>query len=158
GFLLSFFYVLCGALRLARFNLKAAEPEGSGGLTFTGLPIPGAGGFIAVLVLLFGLYESGHQGRTMRLLYNQTPYLRAGIPVIVFGISLLMISRIQYVTFKKTHFFRPQSLRTFLITVFVSFMIYAYPQNTIFILYVSYILWGLIGTVWRAYRLRAKDL
>jgi phosphatidylserine synthase len=92
----------------------------------------------------------------MNLLYDRIPYLESGIPLIVFGLSLLMISKVEYSTFKRTHLFRPQSLRPFLIMVFVCFMIYAYPQNTIFILYVSYILWGLVSTAWRAYKLRRK--
>lgn len=156
GFLLAFFYILTGALRLARFNLKSSEGDETSLLNFTGLPIPGAGGFLAVLVLLFGIAERGQQGRTMAWIYHQIPFLREGIPIIVFSLSLLMISKIQYSTFKKTHFFRPQSLRTFLITLFVCFMIYAYPQNTIFFLYVGYIVWGLIGTGWRAYKLKKK--
>lgn len=67
GLLLTFFYILCGALRLARFNVKSMETGETSGLHFTGLPIPGAGGFIAILVLLFGLYAENHQGRTMGL-------------------------------------------------------------------------------------------
>ncbi len=157
GLLLAFFFILCGALRLTRFNLKASEGESAPSANFTGLPIPGAGGFLAILVLLFGLAESGQRGRTMQLLYYQVPHLREGIPVIVFLLSLLMISKVQYSTFKKTHLFRPQSLRTFIMTVFILFMIYAYPQNTIFILYVGYILWGLINTGWRTYKLRKKE-
>jgi len=109
-----------------------------------------------MLVLLFGLSESGHQGRTMNLIYNQVPYLRESIPVIVFGLSILMISKVQYTTFKKTHFFRPQSLPTFMLMILGVFMIYLYPQNTLFIIYTSYILWGLITTAWRAYNLRRK--
>jgi len=154
GFLLAFFYVLAGAFRLARFNVKSVETVEGGSHHFTGLPIPGAGGFIAVLVLLFGLFDDGRQGRTMNLIYNHIPFLRAGIPIIVFGLSLLLISKLEYATFKKVHIFRPKSLRTFLITLFGIFMVYAYPQNTIFILYASYILWGIIATSWRVYRLR----
>jgi CDP-diacylglycerol--serine O-phosphatidyltransferase len=152
GFLLAFLFLLCGALRLARFNLKSTE-GGAPSPSFVGLPIPGAGGCVAMLVLLCGFYQSGHQGRMGNMLYDLVPLFRKAIPLIVFSLSLLMISKVQYATFKKTHFFRPQSLRTFMITVFVFFMIYAYPQNTIFILYSSYILWGLIQTGWRAYRL-----
>lgn len=151
GFLLAFLFVLCGALRLARFNLKSSE--GTPSPSFVGLPIPGAGGAIAMIVLLVGYYQVGHQGRMGNTLYDLVPLLHKAIPVIVFSLALLMISKVQYATFKKTHFFRPQSLRTFMITVFVFFMIYAYPQNTIFILYSSYILWGIVQTLWRAYRL-----
>lgn len=153
GFLLAFLFVLCGALRLARFNLKSAQSEGAPSPAFVGLPIPGAGGCVAMLVLLVGYYQSGHQGRMTGALYDFVPFLRKMIPVIVFSLSLLMISKVQYANFKKTHLFRPQSMRTFMIIVFVLFMIYAYPQNTIFILYSAYILWGLVGTLWRAYKL-----
>jgi len=157
GFLLAFFFVLCGALRLTRFNLKASEPAGASPSTsFSGLPIPGAGGFLAILVLLFGLSESGHRGRTMFLLYQNVPHLLEAIPVIVFLLSLLMISKVEYSTFKRTRLFRPQSLQALIITLFGCFMIYAYPENTIFILYSGYILWGVINTSWRAYRLRIK--
>lgn len=158
GFLLALFYVLCGALRLVRFNIRGSssteEPSSS---AFTGLPIPGAGGFLAVLVLLFGLVENGHSARMLSFIHSSVPVLRKGIPIVVFVLCLLMISKVQYLNFKKTHFFRPQSMVTFLITLFVCFMIYAYPQNTIFILYSSYILWGVISTAWRAYRLQKKS-
>ncbi|MFN0117872.1 MAG: CDP-diacylglycerol--serine O-phosphatidyltransferase [Elusimicrobiota bacterium] len=158
GLLLSFFFILCGAIRLTRFNLKGSA-EGTGtdagpSLHFTGLPIPGAGGFLAVLVLLFGLYESDHQGRTLSIIHNQVPTLKAAIPVIVFGLSFLMVSKIQYSTFKKTKLFHPRSLKTFLITLFALFMIYSYPQNTIFILYVSYICWGIVITGFRYYKMK----
>jgi CDP-diacylglycerol--serine O-phosphatidyltransferase len=157
GFLLVFLYVLAGAFRLARFNLKAAEPsDGSPSLTFTGLPIPVAGGFIAILVLLFGLYQNEHPGRTFPLLYNKIPMLRAGIPIIVFSLSFLMVSKIPFSTFKRTHFFRPQSYQTFMLTLFVGFMIYAYPQNTIFFMYAGYILTGFLGIAIRAYRLKRR--
>ncbi len=154
GFLLTFFYIFAGAFRLARFNLKSAESDGAPSLMFSGLPIPVAGGFIAILVLLFGFYQAEHVGRTMPILYNRVPALRAAIPVIIFFLAFLMVSKVPFTTFKKTHFFRPQSYQTFMITLFVCFMIYAYPQNTIFILYAGYILFGLLSMVFRAYRLR----
>ncbi len=161
GFLLAFLFVLCGALRLTRFNLKSHERVETGtpapSTNFSGLPIPGAGGFLAVLVLLFGLSDAGRQGRTMNLIYHQVPHLREAIPLIVFGLSMLMISKVQYISFKKTHFFRPQSLPTFMITVFVFFMIYMYPENTIFTIYAGYVSWGIISTVWRSVRLRRKE-
>jgi hypothetical protein len=37
-------------------------------------------------------------------------------------------------------------------------MIYAYPNNTIFILYVVYIVWGLVDFFWRAWRLRKPEV
>lgn len=157
GIALTFLYILAGAFRLARFNLKAASGDTSPSLNFSGLPIPGAGGFLAILVLLFGFSQNDHQGRTMKIIYDHIPLLRAAIPVIVFSLALLMTSKIQYSTFKRTHFFRPQSTTTFMIMLFVCFMIYAYPQNTIFLLYTSYIAWGIIRTLIRMRHLRKKD-
>lgn len=156
GFLLSFFFVLCGALRLTRFNLHANEPKTSANSNFSGLPIPGAGGFLAIIVLLCGLSERGQRGRTMFLLYQSIPALKQAIPIIVFSLALLMISKVEYAGFKKTKLFRPQSLRALIMTLFVCFMIYAYPENTIFFLYSGYILWGVINTGLRAYRLRSR--
>lgn len=158
GFGLTFFFIFAGAFRLARFNVKAVHSGESAGLHFSGLPMPAAGGFISVLVLLFGLYENERQGRTMTWLYHQVPMLKAWIPAIIFSISLMMMSKIEYATFKKMHLFQPQSHVSLIIVVFVFFMIYAYPQNTIFILYAGYILWGLIRTGIRVYRLRTIRL
>jgi CDP-diacylglycerol---serine O-phosphatidyltransferase len=154
GFMLTFFYIFAGAYRLARFNVKSVFSGETSGLHFTGLPMPAAGGFLSVLVLLFGLYEQEHQGRTMGLLYQQIPHLREGIPVIVFSLAILMMSKVEYATFKKTRLLQPKSHLALLVTIFVFFMIYMYPQNTVFIIYSSYILWGLVRTGIRTYRLR----
>jgi CDP-diacylglycerol--serine O-phosphatidyltransferase len=156
GFLIAFLFIFAGAFRLARFNLKNHSPDDGSLLNFTGLPIPGAGGFIALLVLLFGFWENGIQGKTLPFLFHQIPLLKAGIPGIMCVLSFLMVSKVQYTTFKKTRIFQPKSLPTFMLTLFVVSMIYVYPQNTIFILYTCYILWGLIRTGWRAYRIRRK--
>ena len=57
AFFLSFMYLICGAFRLARFNVQASRPrvlaEGTIKVdkkSFVGLPIPVAGGLIAALV------------------------------------------------------------------------------------------------------------
>lgn len=157
GLALAFFYVLCGAIRLTKFNLKAFDPAPkSASSNFTGLPIPGAGGFLAVTIMLMELSRSNNPGNTFPIIYNMVPYLIKGIPIIVFVLSLLMISRIQYQAFKKTHVFRPRSQFSFLVLLFVSFLIYAYPSNTIFIMYVSYLSWGLINAGLRAARITQK--
>jgi len=61
GWLAVFLYVICGALRLARFNIQIKSLESH---HFKGLPIPGAAIFIATLVLfinsLDGLAENRH--------------------------------------------------------------------------------------------------
>src|ERR1700733_5945451 len=44
GWFIALIYLICGALRLARFNCLATMPGGSGGEKVLGVPIPFAGG------------------------------------------------------------------------------------------------------------------
>ena len=52
GWFIAFFYVLCGAIRLARFNCLAIMATGKPSRDFTGCPIPAAAGVIASVTLL----------------------------------------------------------------------------------------------------------
>ena len=52
GWLIAGFYLLCGALRLARFNIAATYDLGTGTRNFTGFPIPAAAGLISSITLL----------------------------------------------------------------------------------------------------------
>ena len=51
GWFISSIYLICGALRLARFNCLAAMSGGGGGKEFLGFPIPAAAGLVASLTL-----------------------------------------------------------------------------------------------------------
>src|SRR4051812_39064606 len=51
GWLIASVYVICGALRLARFNCLAAANSVSANKEFRGFPIPAAAGLIASLTL-----------------------------------------------------------------------------------------------------------
>ena len=44
GWIVAVFYLLCGALRLARFNIASTYSLGTGSRNFTGFPIPACGG------------------------------------------------------------------------------------------------------------------
>src|SRR5476649_473359 len=52
GWLIAGFYLVCGALRLARFNIAATYNLGTGTRDFTGFPIPAAAGVISSIALL----------------------------------------------------------------------------------------------------------
>jgi CDP-diacylglycerol--serine O-phosphatidyltransferase len=60
-------------------------------------------------------------------------------------LSLLMVSNVRYAKFRAQNLLRPRGLRALVISVLALLMIWVYPQNMIFILYVSYIVWGLVG-------------
>ena len=64
GWMAAFLYLLCGALRLARFNVTKPDLLGN---SFLGLPIPAAAAVIASIViafedLFFTRLESDHHG------------------------------------------------------------------------------------------------
>ncbi|MBL8023884.1 MAG: CDP-diacylglycerol--serine O-phosphatidyltransferase [Elusimicrobia bacterium] len=144
GFAIALLFVICGALRLARFNLKAQMGEPSGG-GFVGLPTPAAGGVLAIFALLYSIQEIGLPIRSLRLVMNQVPVFYEVVPAVMLLLCLLMVSNVHYAKFRVQNLVRPRGLRALVITVLALLMIWVYPQNMIFILYVSYILWGLVG-------------
>ena len=92
GWFIASVYLICGALRLARFNCLAAMPGGGGNKDFMGFPIPAAAGLIASLTLfLMWVDEKGFA----------TGYWRYGLPVILIFLSAMMGSEVKYPSFKK---------------------------------------------------------
>lgn len=95
GWVLACIYVLCGAIRLARFNCLAMAESRSKDFKnneFRGIPIPMAAGFIASLTfLIINIYE---RDRAL----GAWIYVLAGA---MFGLSILMISDVRYPSFKR---------------------------------------------------------
>lgn len=143
GFPIALLFVICGALRLARFNLKAHMGE-TKSPHFIGLPIPAAGGMLAIFALLYDIMELGKPVRTLRVVTNQLPEFYDVVPAVMFLLSLLMVSEVRYSSFKSVNLLRPRTMRALVLTMLMLLMIYVYPQNTIFIFYMSYIVWGLV--------------
>jgi CDP-diacylglycerol--serine O-phosphatidyltransferase len=144
GYPMAFIYALCGALRLARFNAVAHDTGGSKS-HFTGLPIPGAAGFLASFVLLYQIIEEGRPARTWALLMDQIPSLYGLAPVMVLGVAFLMVSTIPYPAFKQPQVLRPKSVKVLLFLVALALLGFAYPQNTVFVLFFAYALVGPVG-------------
>ena len=76
-------YIICAAIRLARFNVENEEDE-SAHMSFVGLPTPAAAGVIVSLVIL-------HQDTLPSL--NVIIY---ALPFLALGAAVLMVSRIRY--------------------------------------------------------------
>jgi CDP-diacylglycerol--serine O-phosphatidyltransferase len=100
GWFLSFMFLICGAFRLARFNVQAMRPrvlaEGVAKVdkkNFVGLPIPMAGGFIAALVH-FAPYPVSAYGE------DQSRLLSGLLMGAVALLSALMVSTVRYSSFK----------------------------------------------------------
>lgn len=149
---ISFMYLMCGAFRLARFNVQASRPriiaEGTIKVdkkSFVGLPIPVAGCLIAAIVhftptplLAFGLERAE--------IYSSLLMLLVGV------LSVLMISTLRFSSFK-TVGTRTRSTRTIILAVAIGMLIFLYSRYVLLALVLAYILHGLlsrlIGMFWR---------
>ncbi len=91
GWFIASVYLICGALRLARFNCLATMSGGGGGKEFLGFPIPAAAGLVASLTLfiIWGEDRDFAQG-TWRYM----------LPGIMLFLSFMMVSEVKYPSFK----------------------------------------------------------
>jgi CDP-diacylglycerol--serine O-phosphatidyltransferase len=96
-------YVICGALRLARFNCYAAmeddrkargEVAGSHSREFMGFPIPAAAGMVASITYFLIWFED--KG------FTQGAW-KFALPVLLLFLSAMMVSKVAYPTFKKVN-------------------------------------------------------
>jgi CDP-diacylglycerol--serine O-phosphatidyltransferase len=128
GWVAAFLFVACGALRLARFNVQVGTTEKR---WFTGLPIPMAGGTLAVTVLYFRHLHAG--GREFSgLLFVLLTYL----------LSFLMVSTVRYRSFKELET-RPHKAFYLLVSAIILISLVAiHPQISLFTLAALYLLSG----------------
>jgi len=140
---LSFIYLMCGAFRLARFNVQASRPrilaEGTPKVdkkNYVGLPIPVAGGLIAALVH-FSPLPLTYFGPERARIYS-------GLLMILVGLlSVMMVSTLRFSSFK-TVGTRVRSMRTIILAVSVGMLIFLYSQYVLLGIVITYILHGLI--------------
>jgi CDP-diacylglycerol--serine O-phosphatidyltransferase len=91
GWFIASIYLICGALRLARFNCLTAMAGSGGSKEFVGFPIPAAAGLVASLTLfLMWLDEREFPTGTWRYL----------LPVIMLLLSIMMVSQVRYPSLK----------------------------------------------------------
>lgn len=143
---LSFMYLMCGAFRLARFNVQASRPrilaEGTPKVdkkNFVGLPIPVAGGLIAALVH-FSPVPLTYFGPDRARIYS-------GLLMVLVGLlSMMMVSTLRFSSFK-TVGTRTRSMRTIILAVTVGMLIFLYSQYVLLGIVITYILHGLVSRV-----------
>lgn len=138
GWIVAFLFVVCGAMRLARFNVQLSTIESK---TFNGLPIPAAAMVIVTSVLFWDFM--GGTGT----LHNPV------IPVATVALALLMVSSVKYYSFKDLNFFARKPFMTFVLIVLIFVVIVMQPQIMFFAIAVSY---ALSGPSWLAYQTITK--
>lgn len=130
---IAFIYLLCGAVRLARFNCLAAQPNAD--TNFRGIPIPMAAGFIASLTFL--IIDFHEQERTI----GSWSYLLAAMMI---GVSLLMVSDIRYPSFKKIDLKTRANRSTFIVGALVLAILIKYHDYAPVAIFVSYLSYGIV--------------
>jgi CDP-diacylglycerol--serine O-phosphatidyltransferase len=138
GWVVAFLFVICGALRLARFNVQATGVQK---YTFTGLPIPAAASVIASAVLLSqDLYGDLHGMDIDRPL---------GLVLAVYVLAMLMVSNFKYRSFKRLHLKRPWPLSLLVGGVCVVVLTAFVPELLLFLVFLIYALSGPVETLLR---------
>jgi len=129
GWLISLIYVICVALRLARFNVSSGgEPSWKDNF-FEGIPSP-AGGILVLMPLIYSFSE----------IQFFNPNYKMVVPILFIVISILLISKIPTYALKKIVV--PRSMTIFLLFVVVLYfgLLLIYTFNTIIISGALYLL------------------
>jgi len=141
GWFIASIYLICGALRLARFNCLAAMPGNSGGKEFLGFPIPSAAGLVAS-VTLFLIW--GDQDEKV----FATGAWRYILPGLMLFLSFMMVSEVKYPSFKTLDLRARRSFTKTVVTVlFVACLAFLWEHILHFVLPVIFTVYLLYGFV-----------
>lgn len=133
GWLAAFLYVVCGALRLARFNVQITTIESK---RFNGLPIPAAAALVCTIVLMFF-----YLGRGEEMAKHIT------VLILVYALAFLMISNVKYYSFKEFNLSQRMPFRLLVGLIFLLIVVAAEPTVMLFILTLGYVISGPITTL-----------
>lgn len=135
GWLISCVYLVCGAMRLARFNCLAAADVKCSSKSFRGCPIPAAAGVISSLTLMVLWLDSNERE------IGNWKYALAGLMALL---SYLMVSNVEYPSFKAVNWRTKRSFHWVLITIFVIAFTVQNWQWMPSVMFVSYLLYGFV--------------
>lgn len=130
GWLAAFLYVVCAALRLARFNVQVDTVESK---RFIGLPSPAAASMVSATVLLF--YHMGWPSSFKKL----------AILVLLYLVAFLMVSNARYYSFKDPELIKRQPFGILVGTILLLIVVAAEPVIMLFTIFLCYTLSGPIG-------------
>src|SRR5438045_4668861 len=142
GWFLSFMFLICGAFRLARFNVQASRPrtlaEGTAKVdkkNFVGLPIPMAAGLLAAIVhfsprplISYGSYWSA--------VYS------ALVMALVAVLAVLMVSTLRYSRFKTVGAGKRSTIKVMPVIAAVGMLIWLFSRYVLLAIVAAYVLHG----------------
>jgi CDP-diacylglycerol--serine O-phosphatidyltransferase len=148
GYFISFVYLLCGAARLARFNVQTnpipKNPGRPDRKYFIGLPIPAAAAIVASIV--YACDSVPLQWWMWSALWL----------ILLAAVSFLMVSTWRYPSFKDVHLMRPRSPLTIILVAALFYLIWMFPQPVLLGISVAYVATGILiragGIIRRRFR------
>jgi CDP-diacylglycerol---serine O-phosphatidyltransferase len=132
GWVSAFLFVVCGALRLARFNVQSGSIDPK---RFNGLPIPGAAAMMATTVLFFHKLELNPADFRVSLLLLNTI------------IAFFMVSNVKFHAFKDLTLVKQKPFSSTVAFVLMLALIAMLPFVVPFLLCAGYVVSGPILTI-----------
>ena len=131
-------YLLCAALRLARFNCMAAAPrKPNQSSDFVGLPVPmAAGAVVSAMYLVIDITTN----RNLVLAQHWQIVMAAAMTLV----SLLMMSRVIYPSFKHITFRKRGTITAMLLAVVAVCALIVFPWIAPALIFLCYLLYGLV--------------
>jgi CDP-diacylglycerol--serine O-phosphatidyltransferase len=151
GWGVSFFFVMCGALRLARYNVQMDTAESK---AFTGMPIPAAATIASSFVLFSLEFFDDVFIKNHEVLESSTVYIAMAL---VFILGLLMVSTIRYHGLKELNLKSRKSFWFLVLFALLFFVTYINPPAVIFLASLLYMIWGISEYSYLFYK-RRKSL
>jgi len=142
GWLAACLYVICGALRLARFNV---EKNSSDSTFFKGLPIPAAAICISSMLLFASDISSLSEMKHNIIIF------------MIYFLSFLMVSSLRYYSFKEFNI-RNQNPFNVLVAIILICIVIAYRPNVLlFLFFIPYVFSGPIVSMIHFYKKRIVE-
>jgi CDP-diacylglycerol--serine O-phosphatidyltransferase len=151
GYLAVFLFMVCGAARLARFNVQhnpvPKNPGRAGRKYFVGLPIPSAAALLAAVVHAFGGYP----------IHAWLPWGALWLGLLAL-LSFLMVCTWRYYSFKDLNLLQQRSWLTVILLAMTIYLIWNFSQPVLLAMAVTYVGSGIIVRIGGALRRRYHRL
>ncbi|MEO5340187.1 MAG: CDP-diacylglycerol--serine O-phosphatidyltransferase [Magnetococcus sp. MYC-9] len=136
GWAAAFLYAVCGALRLARFNVQqhVIQDERVSKRYFQGLPIPAAAVIVSAIILFYQDLGIRAEGGNAVGLWRWLPL------VLTFMLGILMVSTIRFRSMKDFHWHRQRPFLTLVGAVLFITVLTIHMASTLFIMSWAYLL------------------
>ena len=141
GWLAAFLFMVCGALRLARFNTQVDSVKSD---YFVGLPIPAAACMLATTVMLHHRLGIGTSANKILIL------------MLIYILSFLMVSSFKFYSFKKPELSKKMNFNVLVGAVLIMIFIAAQPAIALFSIGLAYIMSGPFGFLRKYKALKKK--